>query len=124
MGEIFNVLLDIKKKMEMKLIWYFKNPGGETVEHLSGIVGATPWLGSRRLGVGQVMLRAQYQGRPPDLLGSAFLENIIKGRLQFLGKNVDDEKNAVANIGLELVEGSSESLMKECRKEIGRAILE
>ena len=124
MGEILNVLLDTKKKMEMKLIWYFKNPGGETVEHLSGIVGATPWLGSRRLRIGQVMLRAQYQGRPPDLLGSAFLENIVKGRLQFLGKNVNDEGNAEANIGLELVEGSSESLMKECRKEIRRTILE
>ena len=124
MGEILNVLLDIKKKMEMKLIWYLRNPGGETVEHLSGVVGATPWLGSRRLRIGQVMLRAQYQGRPPDLLGSAFLENIIKGRLQFFGKNVDEEGNGVANIGLELVEGSSESLMRECRKEIGGAILE
>ena len=82
---------------------------GAPDEHLVGIVGTIPWLGCCRdsYKFEQVRLRSHLPGRPPDLLGSRFIENIILGRLQFMGRNVDIEGGGEINPGVELLEGHS-----------------
>ena len=46
------------------------------------------------------------------------------GRLQFIGRNVDIEGGGEINPGVELLEGHSPPLMRECRREINKAIVQ
>ena len=85
--------------------------------------GAIPWIGSIGISFKKVKLRSNLKEKPPDLLASNFLANIIRGRLHLLWANTDMGGNIVENPGFELLGGYNEQLMRKCTKGIKGTIL-
>ena len=119
MSELLSTLLETRRRSERKMTYFVKHDGGIPEEHpCRKMCGAIPWIGSIGISFKKAKLRSSLKEKPPDLLASSFLTNIIRGRIHLLWANTDIDGNYVENPGFELLGGYNEQLMNECIKGI------
>ena len=118
-SELFLLLLAHRKKYMRKLSSYCNNnDNGGWLK----LAGSLSWVGATKLSWRGVKDRPNWKDRPPDLLGSKYLINLVRGKLHVVG-------NIGANLDLsfnhdcfELIDDFDDSLFRQVRTQVKDAL--